>query len=69
MGNFANGGFMFLLGGVIALFVTVQSVVFLVKAWRQGKKIGLSVAVMKKAIVSSGIFSLVPSLSLSLIHI
>ncbi|MGI6200389.1 MAG: DUF5058 family protein [Christensenellales bacterium] len=66
MGNFANGGFMFLLGGVIALFVTVQSVVFLVKAWRQGKKIGLSVAVMKKAIVSSGIFSLVPSLSILL---
>lgn len=64
MNDFKNSWFIFLLGGIVAAFVTLQSLVFIIKAWREGKRIGLSPSVMKKALFSSGIFTIVPSLSI-----
>ncbi len=54
------------MGGIIALFVLTQSVVFLVRAVRRGKAIGLDVKVMKKAAISSATFSIVPSVPIAL---
>ena len=58
--------FMFVLGAIVALFVTVQSIVFLKKAWEEGKRKGLPPERMRKAVVSSAVFTLVPSLSILL---
>ena len=66
MGDYRNSTFMFVLGAIVALFVTVQSIVFLRKAWAEGKRKGLPVEKMRKAIISSAVFTLVPSLSILL---
>lgn len=57
-----NGAFLYIIGAVIAVFVLAQSVFFLVRAVRHGKRIGISAKVMKDAAVSSGVFSIVPSI-------
>ena len=66
MGDYRNSTFMFVLGAIVALFVTVQSIVFLRKAWAEGERKGLPVEKMRKAIISSAVFTLVPSLSILL---
>ncbi|MEW5784145.1 MAG: DUF5058 family protein [Bacillota bacterium] len=66
MGDYRNGLFMFILGSAVALFVTIQSIVFLSKAWEQGKRMGLSTDKMRKAVVSSAVFTLVPSMAILL---
>ena len=66
MVDYRNSAFMFGLGALVALFVTLQSVVFLRKAWVEGKRRGLSQEKMRKAVISSAVFTLVPSLSILL---
>jgi hypothetical protein len=66
MDDFRNSTFLFVLGAVVAIFVTVQSIVFLRKAWVEGKKRGLSPEKMRKAVVSSAVFTIVPSLAILL---
>lgn len=57
-----NSSFMFLLGGIIATFVLVQSAIFLVRAYKQGLAIGMEKKKLFGAIKSSAIFSIVPSI-------
>jgi hypothetical protein len=57
-----NGAFLYIIGAVIAVFVLVQSVYFLVRAVKHGKRIGVSSKAMKDAAVSSATFSIVPSI-------
>lgn len=64
--DFRNGPFMFILGAIVACFVTVQSVVYIVGAWREGRRVGLKPDVMRTALVGSGVFSIVPSLAILL---
>jgi hypothetical protein len=66
MDDYRNSAFMFVLGAVVALFVTVQSIVFLRKAWAEGKRKGLTPATMRKAVISSAVFTVVPSLAILL---
>lgn len=66
MGDYRSGSFMFILGAVVASFVTVQSIVFMARAWSEGKKIGLPVEKMRKAMISSAVFTLVPSTAILL---
>ena len=40
--DFKESGFMYALGGFIVVFVLAQSLFFLIRAWKQGKKLGLS---------------------------
>lgn len=54
------------MGAIIAMFVLTQSVVFLVRAVRRGKAIGMSTTVMKKAAIGSATFSIVPSVPIAL---
>ncbi|MDA3845951.1 MAG: DUF5058 family protein [Vallitaleaceae bacterium] len=60
--NYANGGLVYLLAGVVILVVMVQSVVFLRIALKRGKEIGMEKSTMVQAIKSSAVFSIVPSL-------
>lgn len=66
MTDYRNSAFMFVLGAIVALFVTVQSIVFLRKAWQEGKRRNIAPEVMRKAVISSAVFTLVPSLSILL---
>ena len=58
----ANGPVLYVLAGLIVLFVLTQSLLFLRKAWKEAKRIGITAAQLKKAVTSSAIFSVVPSL-------
>lgn len=62
--DFKESTFMYILGGAVVAFVLAQSLFFLIRAYRQGKKIGLSTAAMKNTIVSSSLFSIAPSISI-----
>ncbi len=66
MVDFKNGAFLYIMGVIIILFVLAQSVYFLVRAVRRGKQLGISAKVMKDAAVSSGTFSIVPSVPIVL---
>ncbi len=57
-----NAPVMYILGAIVATFVIVQSVVFLLRAWKQGVKIGMSRKTLWGAVKNSAIFSIVPSI-------
>ncbi|MBU0926637.1 MAG: DUF5058 family protein [Spirochaetes bacterium] len=61
-----NSPFLFGLGAFVALFVTAQSLVFIAAAWKEGKRLGIPSATMRKALVGSGTFSVVPSIAILL---
>ena len=53
MDNFmamANSGMLYLIAGVVIAFVMILAAVFLVKAYREGVKIGMDKKKMHKAI-------------------
>ena len=64
--DFKNGAFLYIMGAIIILFVLAQSVYFLVRAVRRGKQLGMPAKVMKEAALSSGTFSIVPSVPIVL---
>lgn len=64
LGDFKNGTLMFVLGGCIMAFVLAQSVFFLVKAWREARRMGIESRVLKKTVISSAVFSIAPSFSI-----
>ena len=67
MDNFmamANSGVLYLIAGVVIAFVMILAAVFLVKAYREGVKIGMDKKKMHKAITSSIAFTVVPSVSI-----
>lgn len=62
--DFKESTFMYILAGAVVAFVLAQSIFFLVRAYKQGKKIGISEKTMKNTIVSSSLFSIAPSISI-----
>ncbi len=52
-------------GGIIA-FVAVVCVIFMIRAYRAGAKMGMNKTLLKRAITSSATFSLLPSISILL---
>ncbi len=61
-----NSAPMYLICGGIVAFVAVLCVVFMVRAYRAGKAIGMDTAKMKRVIVSSATFSVLPSIGILL---
>ena len=61
-----NSTFLYLIAVCVILFVLVQSVFFLVRAYRRGKQIGLKAEVLKKTIVSTAVFTIAPAISILL---
>lgn len=64
--NKLNSGPMYLICGTIVAFVAVICVVFLVRAYKAGKAIGMDTTKMKRTIISSATFSLLPSVGILL---
>lgn len=61
-----NSGWFYLIVALVMTYITVMCVVFLVKSYRAGIKIGMDKAVLKKTIISSATFTLLPSISILL---
>ena len=61
-----NSPVLYLICGGIIAFVAVVCVVFLVRAWRAGKAIGMDPVRMKRAVTASATFSLLPSVGILL---
>lgn len=63
-GTFNNGSLgLYLIAGTVILFVLIQSIFFLVKAWKQGKKLGLDKSKLRNAVTSSALFTIPSALS------
>ena len=61
-----NAGAFYLIVALVLTFITIMCLVFLVKSYRAGIKIGMDKKVLKKTILSSATFTLLPSISILL---
>ena len=61
-----NGGGVYLICGSIVAFIAVVCVIFMVRAWRAGKALGMDVTRMKRAVTASATFSVLPSVGILL---
>ena len=61
-----NSGTMYLLVGTVIAFVAVVCVIFMIRAYRAGKKMGLDVTKMKRAVSASATFAILPSVGILL---
>lgn len=64
--NKLNSPAMYLICGTIVAFVALICVIFLVRAYRIGKAIGMDTTKMKRTIISSATFSILPSIGILL---
>ncbi len=62
--DFKNSGVLYALAVMVVLFVIVQSLFFMYKAWKRGKEIGIPSATMKQTVLSSALFSIAPAISI-----
>lgn len=60
----ANAGYLYLIVGIVLAFVTAICIISLVKSYRAGIMIGMDKKVLKKAITSSAMFTVLPSISI-----
>lgn len=58
----ANSPLLYVLAVIIIAFVLFQAILFIRKAWKEAKRIGIDTKKLRKAVTSSAIFSVVPSL-------
>ena len=64
--NLMNRPEMYLLCGAIILFIAAVCIFFMIRAWRAGVAIGMDKTKMKRTIVSSATFTVLPSLGILL---
>ena len=62
--DFKESGFMYGLAIFVISFVVLESVFFIVKAWKRGRELGMSKETLKNAAVGSAMFTLAPALSI-----
>ena len=61
--DFKTSPALYAIAGAVILFVLGQSVFFLVKAWKQGRALGIDKAKLRNAITSSALFTVPSALS------
>lgn len=61
-----NAGAFYLIVACVLAFITIMCMVFLIKSYRAGIKIGMDSKVLKKTIAASATFTLLPSISILL---
>ena len=59
-----NSPFMFAAVSIILILIMAQAVFFLIRAWRQAKKLGIDASKLKSVVKSSAIFTIVPAISI-----
>lgn len=60
----ANSLPMYLLAGGIISVVLLQAFIFLFRAWKEGKRLGMETKKLRKVVVSSATFTLLPSVAI-----
>ncbi len=65
--SIANSPVMFIVCGIVIIYVLAQSLFFMHRAWKRGKDIGLDTKVMKSTVSGSALFSIVPSIPILII--
>lgn len=58
----ANSGYFYLWGGIILLVITIQAVLFIRLAWKEGKRIGLTAQRMIKGLRAGMMAAIIPSI-------
>ena len=61
-----NGGAVWLICGIIVAFIAAVCVIFMVRAWRAGKALGIDPVKMRRAVTSSATFSILPGVGILL---
>ena len=61
--DFKTSPALYAIAGAVILFVLGQSVFFLVKAWKQGRALGIDKAKLRNAVTSSALFTVPSALS------
>lgn len=61
-----NSTFLYIITGIVILFVIAQSIFFFVRAWRRAKAVGISAVVLKRTVFSSAIFTIAPAIAILL---
>ena len=61
-----HSGGVYLICGSIVAFIAVVCVIFMVRAWRAGKALGMDTTRMKRAVTASATFSVLPSVGILL---
>ena len=62
--DFKESPFMYGIAFVVIGFVIVQSVFFVVKAWKRAKELGIKQETLKQTVTSSALFTLAPALAI-----
>lgn len=63
--DFKSDGFMYLIILAVIIFVCIQSLFFMKKAWARGKELGITTDKLKNAVTSSAIFSFAPAIGIA----
>lgn len=62
--DFKENTFMLILGLAVVAFILAQSFIFLLRAFKRGKQLGLSTATMKNTVIQSVLFTITPALAI-----
>ena len=62
--DFKTSPLMYILAAGVIVFVIVQSVFFIVKAWKRGRELGVESEKMKQTVISSVLFTIAPAISI-----
>lgn len=61
---YANDRVLYIMVGIVLLFIMAQSIFFFIKAWKQAKEINMDKKILKKVIFSSAVFTVLPAISI-----
>lgn len=61
-----NSTFLFIMAGLVIVFVIAQSVFFLVRAYRRGQSLGMDMKQVRKMMLSTAVFTFAPAVSILL---
>ena len=62
--DFKEDGVMYAIAAFVVCFVIAESLLFIRKAWKQGKKLGISEEKLKNTVFSSALFTVAPAISI-----
>ena len=64
MEKIANSWWMYLLGVIVVIFVLAGSLFFILKSYKDAKKLNMDPKILKQTIINSAVFTILPSISI-----
>ena len=61
-----NSPFLYVLAFIVVAFVLSQSIFFLIRAWKQAKKMGIDSSKLRQVVSSSAVFTIAPAIAILL---